>query len=69
MPELPQAVPLPHPLTWAQWILHVLQNNPSRIFDLAERAAFVERYWAEHPRLDGRQRRRGGDHAAQGGTA
>lgn len=47
-----------HPLTWDKWILWVLENEPERIFDAAERDRFVANYWEQNPRMDGIQRQR-----------
>jgi hypothetical protein len=46
------------PLTWPEWILWVLENEPARIFDAAERDRFCAEYWARHPRLEAQQWRR-----------
>lgn len=55
-----QTVPLSQPLSWDAWMKHIWENSPSRIFDAAERQAWVDAYWKANPRLDAQQWRRSG---------
>jgi hypothetical protein len=55
-----QTVPVSQPLKWKDWIVHVLVNNPGRIFDPGERKAWADAYWKLNPRLEARQWRRTG---------
>lgn len=60
-----QTVPLTQPLRWDAWMKHIWENSPSRIFDAAERQAWLDKYSAANPRLDAQQWRRAGVHAAK----
>lgn len=60
-----QTVPLSQPLRWDAWMKHLWENSPSRIFDAAERQAWLENYWAANPRLEAKQWRRAGVRSAR----
>lgn len=46
------------PMSRETWLLRTLILQSSRIYDAAERQAWCDRYWAEHPRLEAQQWRK-----------
>lgn len=52
------------PISREHWLMRTMILEPARIFDAAERDAFVAKYWSGHPRLEAQQWRRSGSKQA-----